>query len=254
MHRSRGALAVIGAGLLTFGVVFAFLEHSSSRAAPSEPPVAPTAVPTLSAAAPDSVARQIPSGDVAVALPIAGSAPLLRDLLPGDRLDIVASVSSGSDREPITGVVVHGATVLRAATSENPLLIEVAAPDAIVLAHVVLGGTRLSYSAWPGGAAGLAEAQPVAGPTARALLDVNVSPTPAPVATQKPLATPVLPAAPTPPVGTASGFLYQVQPGDSWGSVAAMFGETAAELRQWNEVSDASEPTPGSLVFIPRRS
>jgi LysM repeat protein len=48
------------------------------------------------------------------------------------------------------------------------------------------------------------------------------------------------------------GFLYQVQPGDSWDSVAATFGTSAAELRLRNERSEDASLPPGSLVFIPR--
>jgi spore germination protein YaaH len=71
--------------------------------------------------------------------------------------------------------------------------------------------------------------------------------TPTPVTAQSaPQATPT-------PVGPASGFLYQVQPSDSWDSIAATFGVTARELRQWNEAGGDGDPVPGSLVFIPRQ-
>jgi LysM repeat protein len=52
-----------------------------------------------------------------------------------------------------------------------------------------------------------------------------------------------------PPV---QGFLYEIQPGDTWDSVATTFGASAAVLRLRNDMSaDALLPTAG-LVFIPR--
>ena len=73
-----------------------------------------------------------------------------------------------------------------------------------------------------------------------------------------PTPTPVVVVVAAPPAATAlpgpgSGFLYQVQPNDSWDTIAATFGVPVAELRQWNE-SPGDEPVPGSLVFIPRGS
>ena len=47
---------------------------------------------------------------------------------------------------------------------------------------------------------------------------------------------------------------YQVQPGDTWDSVATLFGISVSRLRDWNEASTEDDPVPGRLLFIPRGS
>src|SRR5579864_3797057 len=104
MSTYRPALIVIMLGLLTFGIVFTLLEFSRSAAAPSETVAEPTATATL-AAATNSLAAQIQAGDLAVGVPIAGSESLLRDVQPGDRVDVLATENA------VTAVVVRGARV-----------------------------------------------------------------------------------------------------------------------------------------------
>lgn len=122
--------------------------------------------------APDSLARQLAGDQVAVGVPIGGSEALLRDVQPGDRLDVLASLAAGQDGQPVTAVIVNGATVLRPANSSDPLLLAVPTSDALMLAHLVLGGTHLGYLLWPTQATSVPEPQPLAEPTARALLDL----------------------------------------------------------------------------------
>ena len=250
------------AGLLTFGVVFTLLEYGRSEAAPGKAQVAPapdaTSTPAPVVAA-DSLAARVQAGRVALGVPITGSEVLLRDAQPGDRLDILASLTSAQDAQPVTAVVVHGATVLRPPSSSDPLLVEVQPPDAIALAHLVMGGTRLGYIVWPGGGNDPVSAEPPALDvrSARSLLGLPVTATV--VSRVEPTVPPVptraaQPPAVTPEPRTGSGFLYQVQTGDTWDSIAATFGLPAAQLREWNEVGSDEDPTSGRLVFIPRPS
>jgi LysM repeat protein len=48
------------------------------------------------------------------------------------------------------------------------------------------------------------------------------------------------------------GFLYQVQPGDTWDSIGSTFHLPPAMLAQLNELSPTVPPAAGSLVFVPR--
>jgi len=249
----RGPLVVFALGVLTFGLVFTLLEFSPSAAAPGQVP-APT--PELATATPlpavaaDSIAPRLSASDVAVGVPVGGSEALLRDVQPGDRLDIVAILPSPTDAHPLTTVLVRGATVVKPLTLPDPLLVEVPSSDALLLAHVVLGGTRLGYILWP------ANTRPVTPPLSIDANTLGLS-TPTPVVVP-PTPTAIVAATLPPPTPTAvpgpgSGFLYQVQSNDTWDTIASTFGLPVAELRQWNE-SPGDEPTPGSLVFIPRGS
>jgi hypothetical protein len=247
---SRAALAIVGAGLLTFGVVFTLLQVTRLAAAPSQVVAEPSPTLTQLVRATDSVATQLVDGQSAVGVPITGSEPLLRDVQPGDRLDVVASLPSPDDGRPVTGVVVRGATVLRQGTSSDPLLLEVSPEDAMTLAHLVLGGTRLGYTVWPSNGSAPIEPRPLDERAARAALGL------APVATLVPTAAPteVTPPAPaaTPLAVRGAGFLYQAQQGDTWESVAATFSISAGLLRQWNEAPSDAGLGPGTMLFIPR--
>jgi hypothetical protein len=250
MRLQRAALVIISAGLLTFGLVFALLQVTRSVAAPDQSVVVSPPTPEVISAGVDSLAARIGAGQTAFGVPLAGSEPLLRDLQPGDRLDVLASLPSPDDGRPVSAVIVRGATVLRAATSGDPLMLQVSASDAIALAHLVLGGTRLSYSVWPTNGVGPPVAKPLDEQSARALLGLG------PVPSDR---TPRADPTPPPPAGVAAvprlgGFLYQAQPGDTWDSVAAIFSVSAAELRRVNEASPDGGLDPWSLLFIPRKS
>ena len=242
-------LLMLIAGLLTFGIVFSFLQFSPSRAEPSTDAPTPVASPVYAVAA-DSLAPRIDAGDEGIGLPSAGSEALLRTVQPGDRLDIVASQTSPRDGQPLTAVVARGATVLQPPTNGDPVIVEVAAPDALMLAHLEMEGTHLAYILWPAGAHTAAATPPALDDqTVRDALGLSAPATATPV----PSATVAPTFVPTPQGNAGSGFLYQVQANDTWDSIAATFGIPTDEVRQWNEVTDAGEPTPGSLVFIPRR-
>jgi len=303
MRSYRAMLVILGAGLLTFGVVFTILQASGSEAAPDLLVVAATPTPAALSPAADSQALRMAAGQIAVGVPSFGAEPLLLGVQPGDRLDVLASLPSPADSRPVTVVVVSGATVLRPASATDPLLVEVSDSDAIVLAHLVLGGTHLTYTVWPDGG-NPPRPQPLDEQTARALLGLpplpgRSEPTPVPEPTLVPIPpTPtVLPTAtprpetyavqageslysvasrlgvnpgalwwanralvdPTVPLvaGTtlrvplSAGFLYQVQPGDTWDSVAATFGIPASDLWQRNELPESSSLVSGMLLLIP---
>jgi hypothetical protein len=230
--------------LLTFGVVFTLLEVTRSAAAPSPSLPVPIASPTPVQPVVDSLAQRIGAGRSAVGVPIVGSELLVRDLQPGDRVDVLASLASPDDGRPVTAVVVRGASVLRQATTGEPLLLEVPPPDAMLLAHLVLSGTRLGYSVWPASGESPPQPRPLDERTARALLGLPPLP-----GTSKPQAKP----SPEPGL-LESGFLYQVQPGDTWDSVAAIFDVSPAELRLWNELPPDAHLDTWSLLFIRRKS
>ena len=294
MRSYRVALILLGAVLLTFGAVFGLLQVSRSTAASDLPVVVstPAAVPLSPAS--DSAATAMSAGMIAVGVPSAGSEQLLAGVQPGDRLDVLASLPSPSDNRPVSAVVVSGATILRPATTTDPLLLAVSGSDAIVLAHLVLGGTHLAYTVWPNGGNPPSQ-QPLDERTALALLGLPSlsSPATSPLVAVAPTATPrpetytvvdgeslysvasrlgVDSGAlwwanrslidPTVPLvaGTQlqvpqfTGFLYQVQPGDTWASVAATFGMPAADLWTRNELTENATLASGMLLFIPRPS
>jgi hypothetical protein len=298
MRSYRAALVIIGAGLLTFGVVFTLLQVRQSQAAPELLVVAPTAT-AAPALASDSMAATMAAGKIAVGVPSAGSEALLLGAQRGDRLDVLASLPSPADSRPVTVVVVSGATVLRPATATDPLLLEVSGPDAIVLAHLVLGGTRLAYTVWPDGANPPPRLPSLDEQTARTLLGlpplaspaqptpVLATPTPAPIALPRPetytvqngeslygvatrlgvnagalwwanraVADPTVPlvAGSKLQVPLVDGFLYQVQPGDTWDTVAATFSTPAADLWRHNGLPEDASLVSGMLLFIPRPS
>jgi LysM domain-containing protein len=249
------AIGVFAVGLLTFGIVFTLLTFSPSAAAPDQQVPQPESSPPtpVVAVATDSLAPRIAPDNLAIGVPIAGFEALLRNVQPGDRLDILASLGAPQTGVPVTSVLVRGATVVRSAEASDPLLVQVSASDAIMLAHVVMRGTRIGYVLWPAsGSLPAATPAPVDEQTARDLLGIS-QPTSVP-ATPMPSAAVPTPPQPTPTPRGGSGFLYQVQPNDTWSSIAATFAIPVDQLRQWNESSGEGDPTPGSLVFIPRAS
>lgn len=251
----RATLVIAGIGLVTFVLVFSLMEFSPSRAAPTPSVVVSPALgqTRVLQVATDSVARNLQAGHEAVGVPVDASSgeALLREVQPGDRLDVLASLAFSEGATPLTAVVVHGATVLRPPTAADPLLLEVTASDAIVLAHLVLGGTHLGYMLWP--ASGMPASLPLAldERNARALLGLALTPTARPAGSTP---TPIVVTSPTMPPVPDSGFLYQAQPGDSWDGIAAIFGISVGKLRQWNEAAADADPVPGRLIFIPRPS
>jgi hypothetical protein len=266
MLRLRAALVIIGAGVLTFGVVFTLLQVSRSEAAPGQLVIAPTPSVALRALAKDSLAGKMEAGTVAIGVPITGSDVLLRDVQAGDRLDVLASLPAPADGRPVTAIVVRGATVLVAATPTDPLLLQMSTPDAMALAHLVLGGTRLGYIVWSANGGSPPQSQPLDERTARSLLGLaptanqteppaSPSPLPTTAAVVQVIPRPVPPATPAPSSSAPprfGGFLYQTQPGDSWESVATTFGLSVIELKHWNETSGDQDLAPRTLLFIPR--
>jgi len=264
MPSVRAGLVILSAGLVTFGLVFTVLQATRSEAAPGQLASVPTPALARSARSPDSFAPKLADGTTAVGVPITGSEVLLRDVQPGDRVDVLASLPAPADGRPVTGVVVRGALVLQAASSSDPLLLEVPAPDAMALAHLMLRGSRLGYILWSANAGTPAESPPLDERAARSLLGL------APAANQiEPQASPV-PIAPGPTQATAAavltatpapqsaaiprfgGFLYQTQPGDTWESIATTFGLSVIEMKRWNDTATGGSPVPGTLVLIPR--
>jgi len=266
--RVRAGLVIVCAGVLTFGVVFTLLQVSRSEAAPGQLVIAPTPTLVLRPLAKDSAAGKMSAGTVAIGVPITGSDVLLRDVQTGDRLDVLASLPAPGDGRPVTAVVVRGATVLAAATASDPLLLQMSAPDAMAVAHLVLGGTRLGYIVWSANAIGGSplESQPLDERTARTLLGLaptvsqaapHASPSPVPTASPAPQVVPTpAPTATPAPASSApprfGGFLYQTQPGDSWESIASTFGLSVVELQHWHDTAGDRDLAPRTLLFIPR--
>jgi hypothetical protein len=179
---------------------------------------------------------------------------------PGDRLDVLASLPSPGDGRPVTAVVVRGATVLAATSTSDPLLLEMSAPDAMAVAHLVLDGTRLGYIVWSANGGTPPESQPLDERTVRSLLGLaptgnqtepRASPSPTTPAVPTPAST-AIPASPSSTLPRYGGFLYQTQPGDTWASVASTFGLTVTELKHWNETATDLDLNPVTLLFIPR--
>lgn len=251
MNTYRAALVVICSGLLSFGVVYTLLEVSRSAAAPNDLVVVGTPEPSPEPRPTDALL--VEAGQRAVAVPSAGADALLRGVHPGDRLDILASLSSPADGRPITSVVVRGATVLRPPSGGDALVVEVPAADAIALAHLVLNGTQLGFTVWPANAAPPSP-RPIDERTARVLLGLTPATTPTAVAAAPTPAPPAPVATPTPELETVVGaFIYQAQAGDSWESIAATFKLSPNELRQWNNAAPNAGLEPGALLVVPRK-
>jgi hypothetical protein len=97
-----------------------------------------------------SFALAIAAGKVAAGVPVAGSEMVATAAVPGDRIDVIALVPPGHPT-PLAAVVVRGATVLGRSGqgSSSQLLLQLSSDEAMVLAHLLQSGTRMSYSLWP---------------------------------------------------------------------------------------------------------
>ncbi|GAC1317548.1 MAG: hypothetical protein NVSMB2_11430 [Chloroflexota bacterium] len=264
MREGRALAIIVLVGLVTFFAMYAVLQTSRLDAAVSvQEPASEVNSPANSrdGRAAGSFAAALPAGSTLVGIPPTGLEPLLRDAQTGDRLDVVVSMTGGQGSGPLTAVAVRGATVVRAPSGNDPLLVQVPSSDAIVLAHLVLGGQRLVYVVWPANGKVPPPAPAVDVRTVRQVLGLEpttVMPTVAPVAS----ATAPVAATPTPVAVTTaaavgavtSGFIYQVQPGDTWVSLANTFGFAPQELRRWNDAPDDTPLVPGTLVIVPRRA
>ncbi len=239
------------AGVVTFAVVYIVLQLGL-RLAPAGVGVA-TPAPVLR----DSLATRLGDGQVAVALPVSGAQTLVIGLQPGARLDVLASVPESATGRPLTALVTRGATVVQPVTSSDPMLVSVDPPDALVLAHLVLGGTPLTYTVWAGGVAPV-ESPPLDEGTARAMLGLPApTRTPAPTAVPAPTLAPAptATAVPTavPPRLNAVADRYIVQPGESLPSIAAQIGIDAERLRAANpDVPPEGELPPGMQLVVPQ--
>jgi hypothetical protein len=173
---------------------------------------------------------------------------------------VLASLPAREDGRPLTAIVARGATVLRLPAESDPLLVKVEAADAIVLAHLILGGTHLDFAAWQTDAAPPSSVA-MDERTARALLGLpplaeptdvapRLAPSLVPVAATPAPSVVIVAAIATPQIG---GFIYQAQPGDSWDSVATTFNVAPADLRKWNEAAPDAQLDSGTLLFVPRR-
>jgi LysM repeat protein len=233
------------AGVLTFAVVYGVLLLGARG--PEQPDgAAPTATP----ASHSSLAQRLGTGQVAVALPVTTAPTLVMGLQPGARLNVLASVPDPDGGRPLSAVVARGLTVVQTASPAEPLLVAGEPMDALVLAHLVLGGTPLTYSLWPGGVAP-AEVPPIDERTARAVLGLPV-PAATPVAPTAVPATPVPPPTPAPP-RPATADRYVVQPGDTLPSIASQVGIPLDRMRAANpDVPAEGELPPGMQLVVPQ--
>jgi hypothetical protein len=232
------------AGLATFVAVYVVLQPGASRPAPVAPTAAPTPV--------NALATRLDADHVAVGLPTGSAAPLVTGLAPGARLNVLASLQDPDTGRPLTAVIARGATVIQA--DREPLLVSVDPSDAIALAHLVLGGTSLSYAVWAGGQPP-ADTPPMDERTARALLGLPApTPTPSPEPTQPPAtATPVPSPTPLPVRTSAAADRYVVQPGDTLSSIAVQLGIDRQRMHEANpNVSETEELPAGMQLVVPQ--
>lgn len=247
------------AGVLTFVLVYGGLQLLAQRPAPvPSAVVAPTALPG------GSLREQLEPGQVALGLPLGAAEPLLRDVKPGARLNVLASMPEPDTQQPLSAVVARGARVLQPVRGGEPLVVEVSPSAAVVLAHLVLGGTPLSYAVWPADTAPV-EVAPLDERTARAVLGLapRTTPTalptlpppapptstPAPAPTPAPTPSPV-PAPPTLSPRTSIADRYVVQPGDTLASIAAQVGIDLERMRAANPNVPDTEPLPAGMQLV----
>jgi hypothetical protein len=246
-------MAIAAAGLLTFVGVYVGLQ-----VAMRPPPIAPVTPPTLTTdRAVDSITPRIGAGLVALALPF-GTEPVLRVVLPGAHVNVLASVTEPGRTRVLSTVIARGATVVQPASQTAPVLVEVEPADAVVLAHLMLGGAPLSVAVWPGDVPP-PEELPLDERSARALLGLPArpTPTPEPTATLILTATPVAPTStpvpqPTPtaqPSGPPAD-RYVVQPGETLTSIADQLGVDLGRLRTVNPNLPDTEPLETGMQLV----
>ena len=106
------------------------------------------------------------AGTTVVGVPTTGAELLLRDVQPGDGLDVLASLPSPGS----TATAVVSSEARRCSCPQRQailLLLQVSPPDTLALAHLLLGGTRLGYVVWSANGATPPETQPFDSQTIR---------------------------------------------------------------------------------------
>jgi LysM repeat protein len=142
--------------------------------------------------------------------------------------------------------VVNGATVLQPVSAGGPLLLKVSAPDGIALAHLVLGGTHLSFSLWSSDSAP-PTLEPLDADAARARLGLPVA-TAAPTSAAPLAPTPTPAPVPTPPTRST----YTVQEGDTLESIAGRLGVDPGAVWWSNRtLLEAGPLAPGMQLVVP---
>jgi hypothetical protein len=260
LARLAGPIAIVGVGLVTFAIVFVTLQLTGAEPRvlpPPQPVSAPTAGP---GPAVDSVAARIPPNQVAVGVPTAGWEPLLRSVRVGDRLNVMASLASpdANSSGPVTAVVISGARVLQPASPDAPMLLEMPPSDAVVVAHLVLGGTPLAFAVLPAGGTPSGSKQLDEDATRNRLgLAPRPSPTPAPLPTPVLEPTPTVPAsAPREEKDAGPAPLpdrYVVQPGQTLSGIAAELGVDEGALWWANrQLIDPNYLMAGMELVVPK--
>jgi LysM repeat protein len=269
LSRMVAPVAVIGVGMATFLIVFVMLQLG-----PTEQPAPLVEAPPLtvlpSARLGNSLATGIAASHVAVGVPTAGWEQLLGGVRAGDRLNVMASLPGADDGRPVTAVVVSGANVLQAATQQAPLLLGVQPDDAVLLAHLVLGGAPLAYVVWPADGSPPPVVAPLDERDTRARLGLTPRPqataTLAPaappvgqrVAETEPTAAPKPTAAPEPTAASESTAVplpdrYVVQPGDTLQSIADDLGVDVGALWWANRhLANPSYVMAGMELEVPK--
>lgn len=169
----------LGVGVMVFALSYSLL--GAARAARDAGPPPELATPAGVGTDSGSVAHRIAPGRVALAAPAPRLDPLASEVQPGDRIAVMAVVPGGRGEGPVAGVVVPEAVVLSgpAGGSGSTLLLEVSSDEALVLAHLIQSGARLSYALWP--AAGARQFAPSLDlGAARARLGLEPTPTAVP--------------------------------------------------------------------------
>jgi hypothetical protein len=246
-------MAIAAAGLLTFVAVYVALQLATRP--PDE--VAPAEIAISRAA--DSLTPRISPGLVALALPLSGSEPVTRALRPGARLNVLANLTEPGRSRQLSAIVARGATVVQSLSSTTPLLVEIEPADAVVLAHLLLGGARLSATVWTGDVAP-PEELPLDIRSARALLGLPALATPTPEPTATPVPTLLAPTSTPLPLASAtprpSGPIadrYVVHDGQTLVSIASQLGVDLGRLRTANpNLPDTELLPPGMQLVVPQ--